>query len=476
MQFKLIKLLRTRRKNLIRSQTPIILTCVILEILNYAFIKDLSFFDYVVFITVILAVIYTSVAYGLKRGLLSAVIGILYGDYVGSKGTFIQFNVTNERGMLLFSVLLLLMATVIGWLRNLIDNAIAREIAAKELAEEENRQLASILNQLPIGVLVADKNARNIKANRMMETIIGRKLKNSMELEDFRIPPQYSNLKVTIRRGKAVKNFEMEFVRPDKKIAFVRIDAAPIKDKKNKVIAWVSAVMDITERKQLENRKDEFINLASHELKTPITSLKLYMDVLEKQIRNTNEKKSVKIVSELQEQIDRLGTLVIDLLDVSRIQTGKLAINTTDFRLDSMIEDALEVLKRTTAKHKLILKKTPATVTADRYRTYQVMTNLVTNAIKYSPAGGDIIISVKKEKNYALVSVQDFGIGIEKDQQDKIFDRLYQVEGKSSTYPGLGLGLYISKQIVKRNKGKMWVESETGKGSTFYFTLPLANN
>jgi len=114
-------------------------------------------------------------------------------------------------------------------------------------------------------------------------------------------------------------------------------------------------------------------------------------------------------------------------------------------------------------------------VFGDRFRVYQVITNLLTNAVKYSPKKDKIIIDAKKVGKEALVSVKDFGIGIPKDKQEKIFEKLYQVtEPDVKTFPGLGMGLYISNEIVKRHNGKMWVKSQKGKGSTFYFTLPLA--
>ena len=134
------------------------------------------------------------------------------------------------------------------------------------------------------------------------------------------------------------------------------------------------------------------------------------------------------------------------------------------------------MLQSTTSSHKLILKSAPKIkVSADRFRIYQVLTNLITNAIKYSGDSTDIILNIKKDTGKAIISVQDFGIGIAKSEQKKVFDRLYQVtDPTEKTFPGLGMGLYISHEIIKRHKGKIWVEGEKGKGSTFFFTLPQA--
>ena len=126
-------------------------------------------------------------------------------------------------------------------------------------------------------------------------------------------------------------------------------------------------------------------------------------------------------------------------------------------------------------KQEIVLtSKASVNVFADRFRMYQVLTNLITNAIKYSKGEKQIKVRIKREADKVVVSVQDFGIGIAKEQQKKIFERLYQVQDDNGrTYPGFGMGLYISKEIITRHKGAIWVESEKGKGSTFYFTLPL---
>ncbi len=240
----------------------------------------------------------------------------------------------------------------------------------------------------------------------------------------------------------------------------------------------VSNFRDITERKDLERRKDEFVSMASHELKTPITSLNLFVDMLRK---NAEEKKYDTIpvfASKIKQQTSKLSELVNDMLDVSRIETGKLRLKKEKFNLGELLQDIVEDMQYTTQKHTIIYSGTKALiVVADRYRIYQVLINLLTNAIKYSPDNTQITVRLKKQNNTALVSVSDKGIGISKDQQQSIFDKLYQVgETKDKGFPGLGMGLYISKEIITRHKGDIWVKSKgknTGEGSTFYFTLPL---
>jgi signal transduction histidine kinase len=216
--------------------------------------------------------------------------------------------------------------------------------------------------------------------------------------------------------------------------------------------------------------------MASHELKTPVTSLKLFIELLTRELMPINSKKLESYITRIKHQSDRLAELTNDLLDVSRIQTGKLQLKKEKFNLSSLIATTVEGLQWTTNDHTLLFTHdTKITVIADKFRINQVLINFISNAIKYSPRGKEILITVKKNNGEVIVSVKDFGIGIKKAQQKKIFEKLYQVTDPiEKTYPGLGLGLYISKDIIDRHNGRIWVESQLGKGSTFSFALPKA--
>ncbi len=240
-------------------------------------------------------------------------------------------------------------------------------------------------------------------------------------------------------------------------------------------ISYYLIKRELDVRIQVEKGKDEFINMASHELKTPITSLKVYIQVVSKHIAEKNLSEANRYLSKIDEQTNKLTSLIVDLLDMSRIQTGKMKVEKEPMNIDVLIDDTVEALQGTTKKHQIIAKgDLQRMVSADRYRIYQVLVNLLTNAIKYSPKGGKIIVETKNMNGRAVISVKDEGMGIDRKYQKKIFERLYQVtDRKEKTFPGLGIGLYISNEIVKRHGGKMWVESRKNKGSTFYFDLPF---
>jgi len=169
--------------------------------------------------------------------------------------------------------------------------------------------------------------------------------------------------------------------------------------------------------------------------------------------------------------------LITDLLDISRIQTGKIRITKEPFSLFALVKETVEGIQGTTRIHTIITRQNyEKDIFADRYRIYQVLVNLLTNAIKYSPKGGTIVISTAKKQKEVVISVTDFGIGIDKKYQRKIFEKLYQVtDTKEKTFPGLGIGLFISREIIARHGGRLWVESKKGKGSTFFFTVPIKN-
>jgi signal transduction histidine kinase len=232
---------------------------------------------------------------------------------------------------------------------------------------------------------------------------------------------------------------------------------------------------DITERKKLEEQKDDFVGIASHELKTPITSIKAYTQLLQYRFRNAQDSKSVELVNKMDAQLDKLTSLINDLLDVTKIEGRKIRFNEEYFDLNELINETVEELQRTSLQHTLVTKLTATkSVYGDRNRIGQVLTNLITNAIKYSPRAKEAIVKTRVENTYVTICVQDFGIGIAEKEQLKVFERFFRVGDKGQeTFPGLGLGLYISAEIVRRHSGKLWVESKKGKGSTFCFRLPI---
>lgn len=235
---------------------------------------------------------------------------------------------------------------------------------------------------------------------------------------------------------------------------------------------------EIEYRKELESKKDEFLSIASHELKTPLTSVRGYIQLIERMLKK--EKAHPQILSHISKaslQINRLGDLVADLLDVSKIASGKMEFVHKDFRFDKMAIETIESLQHVHPEHVIVpIGFSEITIYGDEMRLEQVMVNLLTNAIKYSPEKREIHVEMILTDDELEVRVTDFGIGISQELQAQLFEKYFRVEETSVRFQGLGIGLFICSEIIQRHNGYCGVESELGKGSTFYFKIPLARH
>lgn len=227
------------------------------------------------------------------------------------------------------------------------------------------------------------------------------------------------------------------------------------------------------EVKALSSKKDEFIALASHELKTPLTTIKGYLQVIS---RKNQDSLSKMFVDKSLYQVQKLNTLISDLLDISKIEAGKLQFNLERFNLTIVLQEVLETFPYTNTSHEIIfdVNSEECLVLADKQRIEQVIINLLTNAIKYSPSADQVHVSIKNEGELVTVRIKDQGIGLKAEHLNKIFTRFYRAEGVGNV-SGLGIGLHLTKEIVDRHNGHINVVSEYGKGSEFYFSLPRVN-
>lgn len=225
------------------------------------------------------------------------------------------------------------------------------------------------------------------------------------------------------------------------------------------------------EVKALNDKKDEFIALASHELKTPLTSVSGYLQIIG---RLREDELSKKFLQKATVQVQRLSRLVSDLLDVSKIEAGKLRLTISEIDLKEIVEDAIELVRPTAENYKITLTANSEKCTAqgDNLRIEQVVLNLLTNAIKYSPGADLVEVFIFCDDTMAKVGVRDYGLGIPADKQQSIFSRFFRIDEATPNISGLGIGLYLAQEIISRHNGQLWVESETQKGSTFWFTLP----
>lgn len=238
-----------------------------------------------------------------------------------------------------------------------------------------------------------------------------------------------------------------------------------------------SLLEEIEFRKDAERKKDEFISIASHELKTPLTSVKGYVQLLERSIDKGDNLTVKKHLGKAQVQLEKLNSLIADLLDISKIESGKLKFNKQEFCIDELINNVIDIMHQSNPEFKIIREgSTKCKVYGDEMRIEQVVINFLTNAIKYSPGTSEIRLSCNIQGDNVFLSVKDYGIGMSEDQLQNVFEKFYRVEETSQRFQGLGIGLYIASEIIRRHGGEIGVNSTYGEGSEFYFTIPLKFN
>jgi PAS domain S-box-containing protein len=268
--------------------------------------------------------------------------------------------------------------------------------------------------------------------------------------------------------------FQIRGKRADGAYRWHLIRLMPIKSPEGELLQWVGTATDIHELRLLQQHKDDFINIASHELKTPITSLRASLQLLDRMKNTPSPDMLPKLITQANKSLDKVYILIDDLLNTSKADEGQLQINRQKYKLLAAISECCEnLLKEGDFTYKIEGDATME-VYADFSRIEQVVTNFVTNAMKYAPESKEIRVRVESFPGTVKVSVIDKGAGIPAKNLPSLFDRYYRVDHGGNGYTGLGLGLYICSEIIKKHNGTILVDSDLGKGSTFWFTLPIA--
>ena len=371
---------------------------------------------------------------------------------------------------------------------------IARDITEQQTSKEKQAMLAAIVDSSEDAIISKTLKGIITSWNKAACKLFGYTDKEAIGKHISLIIPierldEENTIISRIKEGLKVDHFETIRIKKDGSLIAISLSVSPIKDSSGTIIGASKIARDITE--ELDNRekiklyyeqlekinsyKDEFIGLASHELKTPLTSITGYLQLLESTLKDDKPKIFVKRAVN---QARKLSLLVSDLLDMSKIQTGNLTLNSAVFDFNDLLDETAITISDTITTHYLELSKPsdPVMLNGDRQRIEQVLINLVNNAVKYSPGANKVVMTVTDTDDKIRVAVKDFGIGIAKSHQQKIFSRFYRVEDVSPSISGLGIGLYISYDIVMKHNGRIWVESEPGNGSTFCFEIPKNNN
>ena len=359
----------------------------------------------------------------------------------------------------------------------------AKDITYRKQVEEVLRKSEAKFRALYdaniIGVVLGDLKNNIFDANDAFLKIIGYTRKelqkgklncNKLTVKKYKERDEYA-VEQLLAKGVTIP-WEKEYIKKDGSHVPVIIGKVLTNKDTEETIAFV---LDNAERKKLERRKDEFIGTASHELKTPLTVIKAFSQILQRRFEKSNDKQNEYFARNIDDQVSRLTNLVNDLLDVSKIQAGKLKYNYGFFDIDALVRKTIVDFQYVTRTHQIERDgEAGIKLYGDEERIHQVLVNLISNAIKYSPNANNVIVRTENKNNRIMVSVQDFGLGVSEPNKEKIFERFYTGREKEKrNIPGFGMGLYICKEIIKDHHGKLWVESRRGEGSTFYFTLPV---
>jgi len=360
---------------------------------------------------------------------------------------------------------------------NKIQASLRTEIEFRKKVEDELQdraaELHSILESIP-------QIAFTTRADGKIEFVNQQWLKYAPSKQSFPLthpddPDLARQWEKTVASGEALE-MEIRVRKIGSQIyRYHLLRAIPIREG-DTITKWVGTFTDIEDQKQAIRKKDEFISIASHELKTPLTTIKAYMQLLDRTI--TEEDATKMYVERALVQVRRLDNLIVDLLDLSKIESGKLKFNKKFFQFGATLSNAIDMIQQTYPDYKIIRKGTPdVRLYGDEMRIEQVIINYLSNAVKYSPEIKEVHIEVSvKEGDRLHVLVRDFGIGIQKDHQSNIFHKFYRVEESANKFQGLGIGLYICAEIIRRHDGVYGVESEPGKGAAFYFSIPVNGN
>lgn len=359
---------------------------------------------------------------------------------------------------------------------------ITLDITDIKQAEEKSAKLAAIVassdDAIVSKTLEGIVTSWNASAERMFgyteEEMIGQPILKIIPMDRQEEEPRILQ---QLRNGQRVKHFETKRISKDHRILDVSLTISPVRDGEGRIVGISKIARDISEKKRDEQRKNDFIGMVSHELKTPLTSINILIQVLQSKLGNSDDPFVSGALHNTSKQIRKMTSMINGFLNLSSLESGKMPMIKQEFMLDELLKEAVAETELTVADHRIHLQQEPVKVNADRDKIGSVILNLLSNAIKYSQKASTITVECRIEDGKVRVNVKDQGIGIREEDAKKLFDRYYRVENDHTRHiSGFGIGLYLSAEIIRQHRGEIGVETEFGEGSTFYFTLPLSQS
>jgi len=340
----------------------------------------------------------------------------------------------------------------------------------------------NILSSIEDVVIVLDDDMNVIKANRAFSKIFKYNKEDAGVMNFSQLIRPYdmfeevkSNIQNAISTKKGFSNIpiEMATTSGEKRVFDVSCSSFQRTDLGNHVLL---VIHDITVHKQVEREREDVIGFVAHELRNPLANLVLCNEIMSEAIKENNREEINDILQRNKNNVSRLNKMIAELYDATRVNSGNFKLDISTFNFGDMIREAIDTVEVLQPSYNIVVKGDgDITVKGDRYRLIQVVTNYLSNGIKYSNGNTDVVLTMSHDNKAVTVSVKDEGLGISPKQLPYIFERFFRAE-KTKNLEGIGLGLYLCRQIVYAHNGKVWAESEEGKGSTFYFSIPLETN
>jgi PAS domain S-box-containing protein len=358
---------------------------------------------------------------------------------------------------------------------------IALDISDIKQAEERSAKLAAIVESSDDAIISKTLDGIITSWNHSAERLFGYPEAEMIGQPILKLLPQdrqdeEPRIIARIRSGERVEHFETLRLTKAGKQLDVSLTISPVKNKQGEIIGVSKIVRDISEKKRDEQRKNDFIGMVSHELKTPLTSLTALIQAANLKLRTTEDAFLSGAMEKANIQARKMAGMINGFLNISRLESSQIQIDKEELNLGDLLQNIIHDTELTMSSHRINFNNANTVmVNVDRDKIGSVVSNLLSNAVKYSPKGTSIDVNLEITANGALVSVRDEGMGIPQADQPKLFERFYRVQADHTRHiSGFGIGLYLSEEIVRRHDGVIWVKSELGKGATFYFSLPLA--
>lgn len=363
---------------------------------------------------------------------------------------------------------------------------VTEQVLARKRLEANEQRLQGILDTMAEGVVIVDPGGKPAYANPMAQRIMGisedefRNREYNDEkwkierLDGSPMPMEEHPMHRVMQTGMPIFDQEIAVVMPSGEKTYISVNAAPLTGNQQEITGAIVSFTDVTNRRLVLQQKEDFISVASHELKTPVTALKASLQLLERMQNDAKPEMSATLITQANRSLNKLTELVDSLLNSNRISQGRFPVHKTTFVIANLVNDCCQHVRNAGVYNIRFEGDTELTVTADEQLIDQVMVNFINNAVKYAPGSHEIIVTAVKEKGATRIAVTDKGPGIAADKVKHIFERYYQAAPGARQFNGLGLGLYISAEIIHKHGGEIGVESTPGNGSTFWFTIPDA--